>query len=205
MLDMKYPPKIASIIVVAVLSVAGLGLLTTAWGHGGKHGGWGHHGHQCERHGSGGAGRFGPDRLAGKLSAMETEIGIRVNQIDAWRDFTDALLATMKPPFGPGAGMMPPPDETAEPFALAEHAADNAIARGKSGEDLKKAITALKTTLTPEQLDKVKAIEARVRAHMHHRRGPFGPPSPDAGAGPDAGPPADAPDQPDAPDDSGEQ
>ncbi len=215
---MHYPPKIASILVVAVLGLTSLTLLTTAWGDtpgknpmrttwtGHEHG---HHDQmpRCNRPGSdragmphGGPGWRGPNRLAAKLSAMETEIGIRANQLDAWRDFTDALLATMKRPSsparsGPGAAAS---DENSQPFSLAERFADNAIARGQSGEALKKAIDALRSTLTPEQLDKVKTIEARFRS-MHGGPGSFGAPHHSAGPEPDAGP-SDAPDTPDAPD-----
>jgi len=220
---MKFPSKkIASLVVVGVLSVAGLTALTmavgdnghwgqSAWAKHGKH----HGGKQCQGHKRGGM--HGPDHLASKLSAMETEIGIRANQIDAWRDFTDALQATMKRPMGPGGpggpGMMAP-DGNAEPFSLAEHFADNTIERAESAEQLKSAIATLLTTLTPEQLEKVKAIEARLRAKMaSHHRGQHGPHGKGhdgkgrEGMGPHGGPPAPAAsetgpgDTPDAPDD----
>jgi hypothetical protein len=59
-----------------------------------------------------------------------------------------------------------------EPFALAQHLADRAIAKGKSGEELQKAIEALRGKLTPEQLDKVAEIEARFRARYARHHGP---------------------------------
>jgi len=211
---MKYPPKFAAIAVAAVLSIAGLTAITAAladsgnrseWAKPGKH----HGGKHCQRHGRGGPGMHGPDYLAKKLSVMETEIGIRANQIDDWRDFTDALQATMKRPMGAGmmgpGGMMAPGDD-AEPFSLADQLADGAIARGKSAEELKAAVAKLRTTLTPEQLDTVKAIEARFRARMArhhgpHGKGPHGGPSEAGKPAPEAAPAA-KPDAPDTPDDN---
>jgi len=220
---MKFPRKIASTIAAGVLAVAGLAAVSLTagdsgrWGQSalassdgaksGHHGGkrmckrGGHGGKHRERGGHGGKhgerGGHGPDRLAEKLAVMETEIGIRANQIDAWRDFTDALQATMRPPMGPmGPGAMPPGDN-AEPFSLAGHVADAAIARAKSAEELKQAVTKLRETLTPQQLDKVKVIEARFRTkmakhhggrHGKHGKGHHGKPAPDAApaAKPDA-------------------
>jgi len=161
------------------------------------------------RAGRDGPGRppFGPGRLAMMLNAAETEIGIRTNQLDAWRDFTDALIATMTPPWrqpgapGPEGGASPgaaPDGQANQPFDHVKRLADNAIARGRHAQDLEKAIEALKSKLTPDQLNKVAEIEARLSARHHGLRGSFGPdrgpgPRGDGPGGPDDGTPPPAP------------
>lgn len=156
---------------------------------------------QCNPHGPGpGYGRMpphammwhhhmDPGRMAVMLSAAETEIGIRENQLDAWRDFTDALLAMMQPPAppsedgtGPDAGG---PQNGAQPFAHVERFANVAIARGKNAEALLKAVDSLRSKLTPEQLNKVSMLEERFSHHWH--RPPFGP-HPGGMPGHDGGP-----------------
>jgi hypothetical protein len=217
--------RIATIVVLVAAGLAGLILFTTAWGHNFRErvahatfhmrdrerGGPGddcptrwammRHG-QRDHMGGGNApdrGHMGPqhdpDRLAEKLSAVETEIGIRANQLDAWRDFTDALLAMKKPslpPRQPSAQGMPPSGEKIEPFAIPQHLADDAIARGKRAETLSKAIETLRSKLTPEQLSKVNSLEERL-AQRHP--GPAFERRTQRGARPDAGAPDDRDDQ----------
>ncbi|MDX8513438.1 hypothetical protein [Mesorhizobium captivum] len=133
-----------------------------------------------------------PEMLAARLSALETRISIRTEQLDAWRDYTSALQAVLAPPrFGRGPGTPggpeaggPPapggPDQAQrDPFAFQERLADEVTKRAASAAKLKDAIVALRSKLTPEQIE----ILASADRPLGPPPGPWGNP-PDDAAGP---------------------
>jgi hypothetical protein len=122
--------------------------------------------------------------VARHLATTETIVGIRADQLDAWRDYTSALLALMEPP--PRGGMRA---DQPDPFGRAEHIADTVIAKADTATKLKAAIAALRQKLTPDQL--VLLQQAEVRMDPHH--GPqsfFGPGPQDQRSEPQAERPA---------------
>ncbi|RWL97225.1 MAG: hypothetical protein EOR68_17355 [Mesorhizobium sp.] len=130
-----------------------------------------------------------PEFLAARLAALETRIGIRSEQLDAWRDYTSALQAVLAPPprpdFAlPGRG----PDDAAggesdqakrDPLAFQEKLADEVTKRAASAAKLKDAIGVLRAKLTPEQLEILASAD---RPHGHPP-GPSGNPPDAAGPG----------------------
>ena len=132
---------------------------------------------------------YGPRHMTQDLAELETELGIRANQLDSWRDFTDNLQAVTRPPMPPAPPAAGAPAAKPAAFALASFVAQDFAAKAKKAEALSKAIEALKTALTADQLDKVIAFEDRMRRPPPPRFGMAPPPPPSDGTPPPPPPP----------------
>lgn len=96
------------------------------------------------------------------LSAQETALGIRTDQMDAWRGYTTALIALL--PSGERLGRWTDEKKRAEAqaFDLAQDIAAAAIERGEQARALQDAVSRLKTTLTPEQMSMAKQMQEKL-------------------------------------------
>lgn len=102
--------------------------------------------------------------LAVQLSALETRIGIKAVQLDAWRDYTSGLQSLLAPPEKSDDEQgEPPPDAHGpkDPFDRDQKLADGLIQRAAEAERLKAAIAALRNVLTPQQLEQLASMDRR--------------------------------------------
>lgn len=100
--------------------------------------------------------------LAQRLAALETQIGIRADQVNAWRDYTIALIDLLAPtrhPKRPGErhDAENAPAQGKDPFDREQKLAEDFIRRAAVAERLKNAITALRAALTADQLARLAA------------------------------------------------
>ncbi|WP_157971275.1 hypothetical protein [Pseudogemmobacter bohemicus] len=129
-------------------------------------------------------------KLAQGLAGLETYIGVTPDQAQAWRAYTDALIAFAEadaPHPGPLSQDAAP---AGPPRLMADRLAERAIAKGERAEKLQAAAATLRATLSDAQLARLIGAEAPPK-------GPHGPGF-DADGGPEGNrpfgpPPADAP------------
>ncbi|UFS67463.1 Spy/CpxP family protein refolding chaperone [Paracoccus denitrificans] len=97
--------------------------------------------------------------LSAHLAATETYLGITGEQQDAWRDYSQALIAFIEPPAADARaeGDERPADQ-ARPLA-AERMAQHALARAEKARALLAATTALRGTLEPAQLERLQQVD----------------------------------------------
>ncbi|WP_371345941.1 hypothetical protein [Ancylobacter sp. IITR112] len=102
------------------------------------------------------------------LSAQETALGIRTDQMDAWRGYTTALIALL--PSGERLGRWTDEEKRAEAqaFDLAQDIANAAIERAEKARALQDAVSTLKAALTPEQMSMAKQMQERLVERIAH-------------------------------------
>lgn len=108
------------------------------------------------------------------LSAQETALGIRSDQMDAWRGYTTALIALL--PSGERLGRRTQEKRRAEAqaFDLVQDMASAPIERAEKARALQEAVSGLKAALTPEQMSMAKqmqeALVGRIVRFLEWRR-----------------------------------
>ena len=133
-------------------------------------------------------------RLARKLAAVETAIGVRSEQLDAWRDFTAKLVAFATPPWQQDGGSatdeqasgnppmsagnaqgdatppaVPPANDAGSSFGMLGRMVDGAIHRGDEARQLKDSMQKLESVLTPQQIQMARMLmRPNGGAGMHH-------------------------------------
>jgi hypothetical protein len=113
--------------------------------------------------------------LASDLARIEVYVGIRVEQMNAWRDYTAALQDLLAPRRKrEGLHEQPPfdPPGPKDPFDREQKLAEEFSRRGQAAERLEAAIAALRMTLTPAQLDRLARASRSKWLRIPH--GPFG-------------------------------
>ena len=98
------------------------------------------------------------------LNAMETGIGIRDDQRDAWRRYVEALQAVLAPPSDWRAPPSDSNDMSREAFASFASLAARLIDQGHRAETLTTAIAELRNRLTPDQLSRARLLESTLPA-----------------------------------------
>ncbi len=168
----------------------GMGPGMRGMGPDGQHG-WGDRSGRMHHHGRHGNMQM---RLAEKLAAVETAIGVRSDQLDAWRDFTSKLVAFATPPWqqGRGPGMkkagagQPPlkagnaqgdatapdmPPASANSFGILSRMVDGAIRHGDQAKQLKESMQKLESVLTPQQIRMARTLMRPDRGMSRHHHG----------------------------------
>ncbi|MFD2029161.1 hypothetical protein ACFSKM_00255 [Ancylobacter dichloromethanicus] len=96
------------------------------------------------------------------LSAQETALGIRTDQMDAWRGYTNALIAFLPSGERLGRWMDEKKRADAQAFDLAQDIAGAAIQRAEKARALQDAVSKLKAVLTPEQMSMAKQMQEKL-------------------------------------------